>query len=431
MNNLKYFPFERNRYFYGKLLSVDDFEAEQRYMNDKRRLVNRFLHGTGVVCGLQVVEVDDMTISVEMGMALDFSGREIVVPQPVTKKLSSIEGFSEYAELEEEQGILYLGISYHETKIEPVHNIVRTDSMQEEEFNKYAEGYRLFVTGEEPEREGSWITELYEQTKTVYQGNGIRIRQTVPRYIQSGEESEFTVMVEKSGQKKLISFSYQIRLSGREAEGNSLLEVSFDEHSFTPSDRYVFTKRVRARAVEDVRGCMEPVPDSFVLTVGQETKKDRIGGSFQVNISGGDPRRTMVQEYYHTAMEDVLRGNYKQPVYLARLEVIQAGDTYVIEKVENVPSQQYVWNNMLTAAMETMRMRLPAEGRGQFVLPRGQEEACEIDKKESAQIRTGDVWIRLGLGGVVGQCYYSDEIVHGLGHGEILIWLGLSKGERV
>lgn len=45
MKNLKYFPFERNRYFYGKLLSVDDFDAEQRYMNDKRRMLNRFLHG--------------------------------------------------------------------------------------------------------------------------------------------------------------------------------------------------------------------------------------------------------------------------------------------------------------------------------------------------------------------------------------------------
>ena len=42
MKNMKYFPFERNKYFYGKLLTVDDFETEQRYMNDKRRVLNRF-----------------------------------------------------------------------------------------------------------------------------------------------------------------------------------------------------------------------------------------------------------------------------------------------------------------------------------------------------------------------------------------------------
>lgn len=45
MRNLKYFSFERNKYFYGKLLSVSDFETEQRYMNDKRRLINRFKIG--------------------------------------------------------------------------------------------------------------------------------------------------------------------------------------------------------------------------------------------------------------------------------------------------------------------------------------------------------------------------------------------------
>ena len=31
MNHANFFPFERNRYFYGKLLTVRDFEVEQRY----------------------------------------------------------------------------------------------------------------------------------------------------------------------------------------------------------------------------------------------------------------------------------------------------------------------------------------------------------------------------------------------------------------
>ena len=84
MKNLKSFPFERNRYFYGKLLSVEDFETEQKYFNDKRRTINRFLFGSGVVCGLGVVEVDDESISVERGLALDFAGREIVLDEPGT-----------------------------------------------------------------------------------------------------------------------------------------------------------------------------------------------------------------------------------------------------------------------------------------------------------------------------------------------------------
>ena len=95
MKNSNLFPFERNKYFYGKLLSVDDFELEQRYMNDKRRMLNCFVLGAGVVAGLYVVRVDEQTISVEAGLALDSWGREIVVDVPVVKKLSLLDGFDD------------------------------------------------------------------------------------------------------------------------------------------------------------------------------------------------------------------------------------------------------------------------------------------------------------------------------------------------
>src|SRR6185369_9680663 len=43
------------KYFYGQLLGVQDFQAEQNYFRDKLRLHNRCLHGYGTVCGLEVV----------------------------------------------------------------------------------------------------------------------------------------------------------------------------------------------------------------------------------------------------------------------------------------------------------------------------------------------------------------------------------------
>ena len=87
MTNLSLFPIERNRYFYGKLLTVRDFELEQKYLNDKRRLLNLAIAGPGVVCGLTVSKSDDMTLMLESGLALDCMGREIVVDAPVIKKL--------------------------------------------------------------------------------------------------------------------------------------------------------------------------------------------------------------------------------------------------------------------------------------------------------------------------------------------------------
>ena len=68
-NDSGFFPLERNNYFYGKLLTVRDFEMEQHYFNIKRRLINRILHGAGVVCGLGVTVSDEATIIIESGMA--------------------------------------------------------------------------------------------------------------------------------------------------------------------------------------------------------------------------------------------------------------------------------------------------------------------------------------------------------------------------
>ncbi|HWO25309.1 MAG TPA: hypothetical protein VNO30_41500 [Kofleriaceae bacterium] len=45
---------DRVNYFYGQLLGVRELQAEQRYFLDKHRLHNRYLHGYGVVCGLEV-----------------------------------------------------------------------------------------------------------------------------------------------------------------------------------------------------------------------------------------------------------------------------------------------------------------------------------------------------------------------------------------
>ena len=117
MKNTKYFPFERVNYFYGKLLSVEDFRLEQKYGNDKRRMLNRFLYGAGVVTGMNVVPVDNTTLLIERGLALDASGREIVIDEPEVCRLQTLEGFSDYEE-DRNTGYLYLCIAYEEEETE-------------------------------------------------------------------------------------------------------------------------------------------------------------------------------------------------------------------------------------------------------------------------------------------------------------------------
>ncbi|MDE6421414.1 MAG: hypothetical protein K2K87_12965, partial [Lachnospiraceae bacterium] len=155
MKNLKYFPYERNRYFYGKLLGVEDFEAEQKYMNDKRRLINRFMHGCGVVCGLNVVQISEDSVTVEPGMALDFAGREIIVDEPVTRRLSELEGVSSYAEGAESGSYVYLCIEYEEYEKNPVYSVAGSGAGEHEQYNRIAEGYHIYLTEQEPEQGNS------------------------------------------------------------------------------------------------------------------------------------------------------------------------------------------------------------------------------------------------------------------------------------
>ncbi|HEX8241780.1 MAG TPA: hypothetical protein VF574_18745 [Allosphingosinicella sp.] len=73
----------RNRYFSGKLLTVADYALEQRYHIERRWLINRMLHGWGVVSGLEVGPRAEGGWRISAGMALDRAGRELVVLEPL------------------------------------------------------------------------------------------------------------------------------------------------------------------------------------------------------------------------------------------------------------------------------------------------------------------------------------------------------------
>jgi hypothetical protein len=71
----------QTRFFYGQRLDVRHFESEQNYVKGKLWMLNRLVHGFGVVCGLDVqVGSDHQSVAVLPGVALDKAGREIVVP---------------------------------------------------------------------------------------------------------------------------------------------------------------------------------------------------------------------------------------------------------------------------------------------------------------------------------------------------------------
>jgi hypothetical protein len=71
---------KRPRYFAGQLLTETELNSEQGYVLAKSRLHNRYLHGWGVVCGLEVVCNECAGwVTVTPGYAIDACGNDVVV----------------------------------------------------------------------------------------------------------------------------------------------------------------------------------------------------------------------------------------------------------------------------------------------------------------------------------------------------------------
>lgn len=73
---------KRNRFFRGKSMKAAEFQTEQRYGIERRRLLTRSVVGWGVVSGFHLKGKDSLVVG--SGLALDRHGREIEVDAPVT-----------------------------------------------------------------------------------------------------------------------------------------------------------------------------------------------------------------------------------------------------------------------------------------------------------------------------------------------------------
>jgi hypothetical protein len=80
----------RNRYFLGKQLSPYSFQMEQRYTLERRRLLNRAIHGWGVVYGFELSVTPSGSLLIKPGLALDKSGRELLHVEDLTRTVGDL-----------------------------------------------------------------------------------------------------------------------------------------------------------------------------------------------------------------------------------------------------------------------------------------------------------------------------------------------------
>lgn len=124
--------FRRLSYFYGQQLGPYDLQGEQAYLREKHRLGNRFLHGWGVVCGLEVESVKDADakaggkgaalsprVVVRPGLALDCHGDEVVLRGPVVLDLWRELSPADRKKVDAGADKLWVSVCYCEQPVDP------------------------------------------------------------------------------------------------------------------------------------------------------------------------------------------------------------------------------------------------------------------------------------------------------------------------
>jgi len=185
MSNQKLLPFEKNNYYYGKLLTVRDFQLEQQYGTEKRELINRYIIGSGIVDGLRVEQVGGRGIRVTPGLAIDKTGTEIVVSRDFLQ--TDIKELGGYP-LEGDNGkTVYVMLGYKEVTREPIPVMSNASCCQEVcEANRIVESFEVGLSTNPPAPAQSLCGLLNESTE-LFKSAKLRLERIVPRFVRPSD----------------------------------------------------------------------------------------------------------------------------------------------------------------------------------------------------------------------------------------------------
>ncbi|MFC4101920.1 hypothetical protein [Paenibacillus xanthanilyticus] len=454
MKRSRYYPFERNRYFYGKLLTVRDFESEQKYANDKRRLLNRLTTGSGVVSGMQVVAVDDKSVTVEMGVAIDYAGREIVIPSPVTQKLSMIDGFTNNEYMKN----VYLYVAYDEKGKEPVHAIANSAVRSEEvsEYNRILESYRLFVTEEAPDPASFEYVRLTETIAPIYQDGHVRIYQRMPKYMNPDAVTDVTLVIEKTLQTPKIAIEFDYDCESLTPLGASSRHVAFADPGDGRETEYTFKYAVKAGNPVSGKAALRILRESVKLTIGDAKVAVDANPRHEVELIHDRIPERVLRDYFERTLDQSLDGMAEQSICLAKISLMKMGPTYMIEKVERVPFGEFVHNPSLLHRIggfggpdadnrfftKSEATELPYGSKPEFNVafnPDRSEFSFKLGVPQPQHIQdeiaTGTVTVELEPSNKSGlyffsrgqKSYVTEEIASTLGDGQFYVQVGLEE----
>lgn len=418
MDTSQLLPFERNRYYVGKLLTSADFQAEQTYNGNKRRFLNQLMFGSGIVCGLGVYSLDDQSIMVDSGVAMDGSGREIAVESPAVRKLSAIDGFES---LETEQAVLCL--RSREENVHPVYAVQGREGGESYECNHIREGWQIFLmdsasmppqTPPEPE---------FLACAPLYEDEDYSVTCAMPARSACGVSVGIDVTVRRlrpeAAPLTLRAAIQTPAFTGEDGGHELLLELV----ELCPKESVTIRYFLKAQST--------PAPES-VLLAPAEGIRVQVGGESRMAAAGFNLRSAVVaaatsqiidQAVASAGLESRAAAGGRDFVPLAEILLQRTRSAYLIEEIQGDNVREYIRTCSDAALRQELGEWFQPALRAASA-PAGREWSRVRETVTEPIYATGICEIPLAPGMRRGQIAYSDEIVHGLGPGTVYVEVG-------
>ena len=444
MKNKNLFPFERNRYFYGKMLTARDFETEQKYQNDKRRLINRAVLGAGIVCGLGVNAGDDTSLTVESGLALDYMGREIAVNAPVFQKLAMLPGSDKLEGFE----TAYLCLSYKETGTEIVSNVGSGES--KEEHNKIEEGFSLYLDTGRPDYNTLYGEGGFNSIAVLYSQQDIDIVQVLPTAVVAGEVFSIKYVIVKNLTLPPVSFTIEFS-SDHVKDLNEGEDLKFSYREGAGGGRHVTVAEFKVKAAQTpgVRAAFARSKPELHLECGDFSGRSDLHQIDEILICKNKDELKQLKQYRLSTLSTTMSGG-ETPIYLAKVDFAAVSGIYMLRNVTAQPFGQRLELSAIAAAGFDSGSADSMSARGLPTIKSKVETLKYWQNPEvSSELIGNDLLFRFGIpsseaydyatsagivevpmsGAVrVGARFISEEIQHLLGLGNVSINLSVAFG---
>ena len=384
-----------------------------------------------MVCGLGVTASDESTLMIESGMALDYQGREIVLPETLFRKLQMLEGQETLAGKKD----AYLCLSYAQEDVEPV-NATGAEVGSQRQFDLTREGYRLFLTTEPPAYQELLEAAGEENVSVLYQSDDLILVLSVPSGLYAGEEFQVRVLVVKNEKTPPVQFSLEGENTFVESD-NGRVRLAYRESREEKRCVYTVDFPLRARALSDVDGQLFPSGCELNVELGSHRYKNYLTVEAAVHLCR-DQEESRLRRRRMDDLSRHLRGR-DLPLYLAKLELIHSAGGVFVGAVTNLPFQQ-------TASGEGEHKSGKNGDLTVTTSVRSLEYWQKPDVKAVYQPSTGGLHLDFGIpspeqydyavahgtvdltmpGGIrVNSRVFSKEIAHGLGAGAVDVRLSV------